>query len=54
VLAFVLVRRLLPREHPVARPRRLDLPGAGLLAVGLAGILFPVVEYDADRQVAGW
>jgi MFS family permease len=51
VLAFVLVRRLLPREHAVARPRRLDLPGAGLLALGLAGILFPVVEYDADRQI---
>jgi EmrB/QacA subfamily drug resistance transporter len=48
--AFMLVWRLLPHDHGTSKPRRLDLPGAGLLALGLAGILFPVVEYDADRQ----
>jgi EmrB/QacA subfamily drug resistance transporter len=49
-LAFVLAWRLLPRDRPRENPRRLDLPGAGLLTVALAGVLFPVVEYDADRN----
>jgi EmrB/QacA subfamily drug resistance transporter len=51
-LAFLLAWRLLPRERtdPVRRP--LDLPGAAFLALGLAGVLFPVVEYDADRRAS--
>jgi EmrB/QacA subfamily drug resistance transporter len=51
-VAFVLAWRMLPREAVRATVRRLDLPGAGLLALGLAGVLFPVVEYDADRQAS--
>ncbi|WP_375481743.1 MFS transporter [uncultured Jatrophihabitans sp.] len=49
--AFVLVWRMLPRDVTRRQPRRLDLPGAALLAVGLAGVLFPVVEFDADRNL---
>ncbi|MEO9138798.1 MAG: MFS transporter [Jatrophihabitans sp.] len=49
-IAFVLAWRLLPRDARRPEPRRLDLPGAGLLALGLGGILYPVVEYDADRN----
>lgn len=51
-LAFVLAWRLLPRDVRARTPRRLDLPGALLLAVGLGGVLYPVVEYDADRNAA--
>ncbi len=51
-LAFVLAWRLLLRDQGHAGFRRLDLPGAALLAVGLAGVLFPVVEYDADRKAS--
>ncbi|WP_375499664.1 MFS transporter [uncultured Jatrophihabitans sp.] len=50
-VAFILVWRMLPRDTRRAHPRRLDLPGAALLALGLAGVLFPVVEYDADRNL---
>lgn len=49
-IAFVLAWRLLPRVKPAGKARPLDLPGAGLLAIGLAGVLFPIVEYDADRN----
>ncbi len=49
--AFLLAARLLPRGAPSTNPRRLDLPGVALLTVGLAGVLFPVVEFDADRNV---
>ncbi|SHG48630.1 drug resistance transporter, EmrB/QacA subfamily [Jatrophihabitans endophyticus] len=52
VLAFVLAWRLLPRDRVSEQPRRLDLPGAALLALGLGGVLYPVVEYDADRNAA--
>jgi len=49
--AFVMAWRMLPRDRRRGAPRPLDLPGAGLLALGLAGVLFPIVEYDADRNV---
>jgi EmrB/QacA subfamily drug resistance transporter len=51
-LAFALAWRLLPRDPAHTGVRRLDLPGAALLAAGLAGVLFPVVEYDADRKAS--
>jgi MFS family permease len=51
-LAFALAWRLLPRDPARSGLRRLDLPGAALLAAGLAGVLFPVVEYDADRKAS--
>ncbi len=50
-VAFLLVWRMLPHDLERKSPRRLDLPGAALLALGLAGILFPIVEYDADRSL---
>ena len=49
-LAFLLAWRMLPRDVTAARPRPLDLPGAALLALGLGGLLYPIVEYDADRD----
>jgi EmrB/QacA subfamily drug resistance transporter len=51
-LAFVMAWRMLPRDRTTSTPRRLDLPGAALLAAGLGGVLYPVVEYDADRDAA--
>ena len=50
--AFLLASRMLPRDRPVPRPRPLHLPGAALLTVGLGGVLFPIVEYDADRDAS--
>jgi predicted MFS family arabinose efflux permease len=51
VTAFVLCLRLLPspprRDGPV---RALDLPGAALLTLGVFGLLFPAVEFDADHD----
>ncbi|GAB2457954.1 efflux MFS transporter permease [Jatrophihabitans fulvus] len=49
-VAFLLVWRMLPRDRVSATPRALDLPGVALLTVGLAGVLYPVVQYDADRD----
>ncbi len=52
ITAFLLCRAWLP-DAPArtTKPRSLDLPGAALLAVGVAGLLFPAVEYDADRDL---
>jgi EmrB/QacA subfamily drug resistance transporter len=51
VLSFVLCLRLLPQEPARRRVRALDLPGAVLLAVGVFGLLFPAVQYDAGHDL---
>ena len=52
IVAFLLCRAWLPDEPPRTTPARsLDLPGAALLTVGVGGLLFPAVEYDADRDL---
>ena len=51
LLALVLCARLLPSPPPRDTHRPLDLPGAALLAVGVLGLLFPVVQYDADHDL---
>ena len=50
LLSLVLCARLLPSQ-PRRGPRRaLDLPGAALLTVGVFGLLFPAVQYDAAHD----
>jgi EmrB/QacA subfamily drug resistance transporter len=51
VLALVLCARLLPAEPPRGERRALDLPGAALLTVGVFGLLFPAVQYDAGHDL---
>jgi EmrB/QacA subfamily drug resistance transporter len=51
ITSFLLCRAWLPSPPRSGRVRRLDLPGAGLLAVGVFGVLFPLVQYDATRDV---
>lgn len=51
ITSFLLCRRLLPRDLQTRRTRALDLPGVGLLALGMFGVLFPIVEYDAHRNL---
>jgi EmrB/QacA subfamily drug resistance transporter len=51
ITSFLLCRAWLPSPpRRSGRVRRLDLPGAGLLAVGVAGVLFPLVQFDATRD----
>ena len=51
VAAFALCLRWLPAPPPrTARPRALDLPGAGLLAAGVFTLLLPLVQYDASHD----
>jgi MFS family permease len=54
VTSFLLCRAWLPAsvrsgEHGGAH-RPLDLPGAGLLAVGVLGVLFPAVQFDVNHD----
>jgi EmrB/QacA subfamily drug resistance transporter len=51
IAAFALCRAWLPDAPRRTTVRSLDLPGAALLAVGVAGLLFPAVEYDADQNL---
>ena len=51
IVSFLLCLRLLPAELPRAQTRALDLPGALLLTVGVFGLLFPAVQFDADHDV---
>ena len=48
--SFLLCRAWLPAPPPTGVHRPLDLPGAALLAVGVFGVLFPFVQYDAGRD----
>jgi EmrB/QacA subfamily drug resistance transporter len=48
--ALVLCGRLLPPSPRRDAHRPLDLPGAALLALGVLGVLFPAVEFDADHD----
>ena len=52
VTSFLLCRAWLPAPVPGASGvrRPLDLPGATLLAVGVFGVLFPFVQYDAHHD----
>jgi EmrB/QacA subfamily drug resistance transporter len=50
IASFLLCRAWLPSPRRSGRMRRLDLPGAALLAVGVFGVLFPLVQYDATRD----
>jgi EmrB/QacA subfamily drug resistance transporter len=51
ITSFVLCRRLLPRDEPREHKRALDLPGVGLLTLGMFGVLFPIVQFDAHRDL---
>jgi EmrB/QacA subfamily drug resistance transporter len=51
IASFLLCRRLLPPDAPREGTRALDLPGAALLSVGVLGVLFPSVEFDANHDV---
>jgi EmrB/QacA subfamily drug resistance transporter len=52
ITSLALCARLLPSLQPRdGRARALDLPGALLLTVGVFGLLFPAVQYDADRDL---
>jgi MFS family permease len=48
--SLLLCARLLPSPPPRATTRALDLPGAALLSVGVFGLLFPAVQFDADHD----
>ena len=50
VTSFLLCRAWLPAPSPRGARRQLDLPGAGLLALGVLGVLFPAVQYDAGHD----
>jgi EmrB/QacA subfamily drug resistance transporter len=50
IVSFLLCRKLLPSAPPREVTRALDLPGAALLTVGVLGLLFPAVEFDAGHD----
>ena len=50
ISSFLLCRAWLPARARSGAPRPLDLPGAALLAIGVFGLLFPAVQYDATRD----
>jgi EmrB/QacA subfamily drug resistance transporter len=51
IASFALCRRWLPATPRSRRHRRLDLPGVALLGLGVFGVLFPAVEFEADRDL---
>src|SRR3954454_5580907 len=51
ILLLVLAAKLLPGQPAREHTRPLDLPGAALLGLGVFGLLFPAVEYDADHDL---
>src|SRR3954468_7044162 len=50
IVSWLLCRRLAPQAPPRHHTRPLDLPGVALLAVGVFGLLFPAVQFDADHD----
>jgi EmrB/QacA subfamily drug resistance transporter len=50
LVALVLCGRLLPSAPRRDAHRPLDLPGAALLGIGVFGLLFPAVQFDADHD----
>jgi EmrB/QacA subfamily drug resistance transporter len=50
IASWLLCRRLLPEAPRREHTRPLDLPGVALLAVGVFGLLFPAVQFDADHD----
>src|SRR4051794_33691887 len=46
ILSFILCAKLLPDAPPRTQTRPLDLPGVGLLTLGVFGVLFPAVQFD--------
>ncbi|MGZ4625360.1 MAG: MFS transporter [Kineosporiaceae bacterium] len=50
VTSFLLCRAWLPSRPRPGAVRRLDLPGVALLGIGVFGLLFPAVQYDASRD----
>jgi EmrB/QacA subfamily drug resistance transporter len=50
ITSFVLCARWLPTGRPGGTRRALDLLGVGLLALGVFGVLFPAVQYDAAHD----
>jgi EmrB/QacA subfamily drug resistance transporter len=51
ILSLILCRRLLPPTPRRQTTRALDLPGAALLTIGVFGLLFPAVEFDANHDL---
>ena len=51
IASLILCARLLPSPPPREQTRPLDLPGAALLTVGVLGVLFPAVQFDADHDL---
>jgi EmrB/QacA subfamily drug resistance transporter len=51
IVSFVLCARLLPNPPPREHTRPLDLPGVALLSLGVFGLLFPAVEFDANHDL---
>src|SRR4051794_20030273 len=51
ILSLVLCLKLLPPSPARDTTRALDLPGAALLTVGVFGLLFPAVEFDASHDL---
>jgi EmrB/QacA subfamily drug resistance transporter len=51
IVSLVLCARLLPSPPPRQRTRPLDLPGVALLSLGVFGVLFPAVQFDADHDL---
>src|SRR6476661_3591999 len=51
IISLILCRRLLPPTPPRETTRALDLPGAALLTIGVFGLLFPAVEFDASHDL---
>ena len=49
--ALVLCSRLLPSAPRPQTARPLDLPGAALLGIGVFGVLFPAVQFDAAHDL---
>lgn len=52
LLSLVLCAKLLPRTPARDTTPALDLPGAALLSIGVFGLLFPAVQFDASHDLS--